>query len=125
MKTLNREQAIDHIRAAVLKLVDDDHSMCEVAARLGIFCRGFRRLGDDELTRRYQWLADRRGVEDRASIEDLANRWQLARQLATHEALACDVQTREHDACDGWASFTEAELERFHLELCDEAIAVT
>ncbi len=125
MKTLTREQAIDDIRTAVLRLVDDDHSMCEVAGKLGIYCRGFRRLDDDDLFRRYEWLAERRGVSDRGELEDLANRWQLARQLVTNHSLSCDVQAKEGDGCVGWLGFTDAQLEDYHRSLCGEEIAIS
>jgi L-iditol 2-dehydrogenase len=41
MRTLTRNQIIDALRAKFLTLVDDEHSICDVAARLHIFCGGF------------------------------------------------------------------------------------
>lgn len=124
MIPMTRREAIDGIRRAVLELVDDDHSMCEVAERLGIFCRGFRQFTDEELDRRYRWITDKRGVEDRAELEDLANRWQLARQLVQDEKLSCDVQTREHDTCLGWDGFDNQTLAEYYAALYGEEVFV-
>ena len=123
MRIVSRRQLIDELREYLLELVDDEHSMCEVAARKGIFCRGFSRLTDEELERRYAWLANRRAAS-RVELEDLANRWQLARQLVTNRALSCDVQATEHDSCRGWDEFSNDELAGFFRTLTGEPIAV-
>ena len=60
MKTLTRTQAIDALRSRLLELSDEDHSVCEVATRHGIYCHGFTQWSFDELKQRYWWLADRR-----------------------------------------------------------------
>lgn len=80
MKVVTRLQAIDDLRRAILQLVDDEHSMCDTAKRLGIYCRGFAQYADEELFERYKWIVQRRGVKTREELEDLANRWQLARR---------------------------------------------
>jgi hypothetical protein len=117
MLPITRNEAIFGIRRAVLALVDDDHSICEVAAKLGIFCGGFRRFSDEALVERYAWLASR--APDRPALEKLANRWQLAQQIACNAELACDVQTAAHDTCRGWDGFSDHELAGFYSELCD------
>ena len=124
MRTITRQDAIDGIRRAVLKLVDDDHSICQVAAEQGIMCKGFRRFTDDELAQRYDWLVKKKKPESREALEVLANRWQIARQLAEDERLACDVQMRDHDMCDGWDEFSNSRLARYYDELCHEAVEV-
>src|SRR5262245_34155187 len=122
MRTLDRHAAIQDIRAAVLKLVDDEHSVCELCTRLNIMCRGFRQLSDEELRRRYKWLVERRDPKTREELEVLANRWQLARQLATGKELACDVQLEERDTCDGWDTFSTTELARFYKQMIGEEV---
>lgn len=124
MRTVKRDEAIKDIRRELLKLVDDDHSVCEVAGRLGIFCRGFRQFSDQELERRYDWIVKRRNVKSREELEAFANRWQLARQFVQNQKLACDVQLDERDTCDGWDTFTLAQLERFYKQLCSEEVHV-
>jgi hypothetical protein len=39
----DEEFAIARLREALVKLTDDDHSLCQVAGERGIFCHGFRR----------------------------------------------------------------------------------
>jgi hypothetical protein len=124
MRTIKRDDAIQDIRREVLKLVDDDHSICAVSSRLGIFCRGFSQFSDEELFRRFSWIAKRRDVKTRPALEVFANRWQLARQLVLNKELACDVQLADRDGCDGWDSFTNVKLGQFHKELCGEEVEV-
>jgi hypothetical protein len=124
MRTLKREQAIGDIRRSLLALVDDEHSICQVATERNIFCRGFRRLSDAELARRYDWIVKRSGVTTRAELEQRANRWQLARQRAEDEELACDVQLHDRDTCIGWDEFSNERLELYYDELCGEHVHV-
>lgn len=124
MRTIPRTEAIRDIRREILQLVDDDHSMCQVAARLGIYCHGFRQFSDRELMERYEWLVRHRGETNREALEDLANRWQLARQLVRDEELSCDVQTVERDTCLGWDGFPDERLEEFYRKLCNEEVRI-
>jgi hypothetical protein len=39
----DEEFAIARLREALVRLTDDDHSLCQVAGERGIFCHGFRR----------------------------------------------------------------------------------
>jgi hypothetical protein len=43
MRTISRSQAICDLRRKLLELVDQERSLCLVAARRGIFCNGFGR----------------------------------------------------------------------------------
>jgi hypothetical protein len=96
-ETIAREEAIQTLRAEFLKLVDDENSICKVAAERGIFCKGFQRYSDFEIRKRYRWIARKDRRYTREEIEDLANRWQIARQ---------DVD----DSCRGWDDFSNEEL---------------
>jgi len=118
MRTLTRYEAIDRLRRELLRWVDDEHSMCLVAARVGIFCRGLAALDDGELRERYAWIVERRGLRTRREIEEDANRWQLSQQFVKGASIACDVQTDEADTCLGWNTFSLQELERFLRDLC-------
>lgn len=122
--TMTRDEAIRAIRARLLELVDDDHSMCQVAAEKGIYCRGFRRLTDAELKQRHSWLMRRNPDMSREQLEDFANRWQLARQIVDQVPISCDVQMLEHDTCEGWSTFDDATIARFHRELVGVEIAI-
>ena len=92
-------------------------SICKLAAQTGVFCKGFRRFSDDELKARFGWIAKKDPEMPRAQLEDVADRWQLARQDVLGALTSCDVQQLEHDSCGGWDDFTDEELTRFLREL--------
>lgn len=124
-RSITRESAISRLRIALLRLVDDEHSICLVAAQKGVFCQGFRRYTDDQLQEKYRSLLRARPGASRADVEDLANKWQLSRQLFDEVPLACDAQQREHDTCRGWDEFTNDDLARFCRELLGQDVAIT
>ena len=123
-EAIPRTEAIDLLREELLKLTDDDNSICKIAAEKGIFCQGFHRYGDGTLRRCYSWLDRKRPGLSREELEDLANRWQLARQEVDGLPLACDVQQREHDSCGGWDDFSNEDLSRFCSELTGRHVVV-
>ncbi len=114
---MTRAEAIRRLREALIAMTDEEHSMCQVATEKGIYCKGFRRLTDTEFRQRYDWLVSRNPKASRREIEDLANKWQLARQIVDKVPLSCDAQLKEHDTCNGWNEFTNAELEGFCREI--------
>ena len=124
VETIAREEAIKILRGELLKRVDDENSICKVAAEKGIFCKGFQRYSDFELRKRYRWIARKDRRYTREEIEDLANRWQLARQDVDELPLACDVQQVEHDSCRGWDDFSSEELGKFLYQLTGRVVAV-
>lgn len=127
MKTLTRDQAIDALRAKLVTFVDDEHSSCEVAARLGIFCGGFAQWTAGELRKRYDWIVAGRPAIKRHELEDLANRWQLARQFVLGTTIACDTQAGEHEhhhTCRGWREFDDARLAGFYRDLLGEDVEI-
>lgn len=121
---VSRSTAIRRLRDVLLLMTDDEHSICRVAADKGIFCRGFRRYTDEELRARYSWLVNRDPAISRDRLEDLADRWQLARQVFDDVPIACDAQQLEHDTCGGWDDFTNEELARYCRELLHEDITI-
>lgn len=120
---ISRTAVIDLLREELLSRLDDETSICKLAAEKGIFCRGFRRWSESELRRRFGWI-DRKRPMSREELEDLANRWQLARQEVRGASIACDVQRIEHDMCGGWDDFSNEELSRFYFELTGKNIRV-
>lgn len=124
LERITRENAVRRLRDVLVLLTDEDHSICRVAADKKIFCRGFRRYNDEELRSRYPWLVARNPSTTRGEIEEAADRWQLSRQVFDNLPLACDVQNLEHDTCDGWDEFTDADLARFFRELLHENVIV-
>jgi hypothetical protein len=127
MKKITRDQAINAIRAKLLTLVDDEHSMCEVASRLGIYCTGFSQFKTGPLRERYGWIVESRPGVKRPELEDLANRWQLARQYVLGTLISCDTQAGEHErhhTCLGWQTFADEQLAGFHSELLGEEIEI-
>lgn len=121
---MSRKSAIDTLRGELADRAKDEMSICKLAATTGVFCRGFRRYSDDELKERYGWIVRRNPEASRATIEDIADRWQLARQEVEGEPTSCDVQQVEHDTCGGWDDFSNDELARFVAELTGRRILV-
>ncbi len=106
-----RASLITELRNELALRANGDMSICRLAAETGVFCRGFRRYSDEELRQRYDWIAKK--TETRGELEDVADRWQMARQEVDHVPTSCDVQQIEHDGCNGWDDFSDDELSRF------------
>lgn len=121
---VSRQKAIDALREALLAETDEETSICKAAAEHGIFCRGFRQYGDNELRRKYDWIVRRRPDISRAELERIGNEWQLAQQQVHDLPLACDVQARYHDTCMGWDDFTDTQLAGFIKDLTGREIVV-
>jgi hypothetical protein len=120
---LTREGAIARLRAGLLRLSDGEHSMCEVAARLGVFCRGFRRWPDAEFLRVWTRAMGRSTHLNRSQMELLADLWQQTEQLRLRIPIVCDVRTG-CGPCRGWDEFSNADLERFCDEVLGESVVV-
>ena len=123
-EAIPRTEMIALLRAELVKLTDEENSICKVAAERGIFCKGFHRNSDGGLRRCYSWLDKRRPGMSREELEDLANRWQLARQIVDDLPLACDVQQKEQDSCRGWDDFSNEDLSKFFTELTGRSLIV-
>lgn len=123
-ETFSRTGLIDLLRQELLKRAGDDVSACKVAAEQGIFCHGFARYTEAELRRRYEWIVRRRPEMTREELEEIADRWQLARQDVEGIPIACDVQQKVHDTCRGWDDFSNEELSRFYFEMTGTDIVV-
>ena len=122
--SITRSEALLLLRSELSRLTDDDTSICKAAAERGIFCNGFKRYGDGELRRRYDWLARHNPAMTRPELEEMANKWQLARQEIEEMPLACDVQQKVHDTCNGWDDFSNEELSHFYSELTGRPVSV-
>jgi len=94
-----------------------DMSICKLAAQTGIFCKGFRRYSDAELKEHYAWISKRNPDASREELEEIADRWQLAREDVLGAKTSCDVQQLEHDSCGGWDDFSDDDLAKFLREL--------
>ena len=126
-QSITRAKAIAILRLTFLKELesrDGETSMCKLAAERGIFCHGFSQYGDGQLRRVYDWIARKDATASREDLEELANRWQIARQEVREMPLACDVQQREHDTCRGWDDFTDAQLAAFVQEMTGKEFLV-
>ena len=99
-------------------------SICKLAAQTGIFCKGFRRYSDAELQERYGWISKKNPDVPREELEEIADRWQLARQDVVGALSSCDVQQLEHDACGGWDDFGDEQLAGFLRELTGRSVVV-
>ena len=119
-----RDDLIALIRTELMKLTDEENSICKVAAEKGIFCRGFSHFSERELRRKFDWIVRKRPSLTRGQLEQIANDWQLAEQQLHERPIACDVQTDIHDICQGWDSFSNAQLEKLYYELSGAKMVV-
>lgn len=122
--SIERAEVINLLRSELLKHTDSETSACKYAADRGVFCRGFARFDDAEMRRKYNWITRRRPDMTREELEDVANRWQLARQDVDALPVACDVQQIEHDMCRGWDDFSNQELAQFYSSMTGKQIVV-
>lgn len=119
-----RGEAVARLRQALLTLVDDEHSICQVAAERGIFCRGFRRWNASDFDQRWRSAIGRSSHLSRAQMEEFANLWQLSEQLRQRVSLACDVKSNSFVGCRGWDEFSNAELSRFCADVLGSNVQV-
>lgn len=120
----HRNEAISRLRSSLLAMTDDEHSLCQVAAERGIFCRGFRRWSETEFDRRWRMYIGRSTHLSREQMEEFANLWELAEQIRKRVALACDAQTEARGPCRGWNEFSNAEIARFCNDVLGENVEV-
>jgi len=95
-------------------------SLCRVMTERMLFCRGFSAWNDTQLRERFHWFSEVRSEADRAELETLADRWQLADQGSRDLDLPCDlgaVAPAERCGCRGWQRFDDATLEAYRAEL--------
>jgi hypothetical protein len=120
-----RAEAIARLRTCLQGLCDDEHSMCQVAAECGIFCRGFRRWHDGEFHRRWKGVLGQSNHLTRPQMEEFANIWQLSEQIRCRVGLACDAQTIAPGPCRGWDEFPNETLARFCSDILGKSVIVT
>ena len=89
-----------------------------------MFCGGFAALSDEQLRRRFDWIARTRPGVSRKELERLISLYHLGRQEVDGLPICCDVETREHCGCDGWNRFDNLALEGAILELTGRRIVV-
>jgi hypothetical protein len=122
---LTRPEAIARIRATLSALTDDENCACSVAARYGVLCKGFTKLPDRAFRDRFSWIAKPRPLASRAELEQIVTAYHRGRLEARGSGgICCDVETREHCACDGWNQFDDAALERFCLEITGRRVSI-
>ena len=124
MRTMTRKEAVDAMRAKLLEVCDDEHSICEIAAQRNIFCHGFAQWTFGELKKRYPTIVRSRPAITPQELLDYANRWQLCRQTVRDSKIACDLQLDEGAlrTCRGWDEWPNADLARFYRELFGEEV---
>ena len=98
--------------------------MCRAAAEDGIFCRGFHRWPVSEFHDRWRGQLGVSTHLTRKQMEELADLWQLSEQIVRRSALICDAQTVAPGACRGWNEFSDADLQRFCLEILGERVSI-
>ena len=123
-EVVTRESLVSALRDELAQRAKGEMSICRLAAETGIYCNGFRRFSDGELKRNYGWISRKNPDVPREELEEIADRWQLARQDVQGVATSCDVQQMEHDGCRGWDDFSNEDLSRFLLELSGRRVVV-
>jgi hypothetical protein len=121
---LSRPEALERIRRKLAPLTDEQSCLCSVAGRLGILCGGFRNLSDEDFRRRFDWIARKRPGASREELEQLVSFYHLGRQASTGAVLCCDLETREHCACDGWNAFANPDLEKIFEKITGRPVRI-
>jgi hypothetical protein len=124
VEDLSRPLAIDRVRRVLAALQSEERCACAIASRYGIFCRGFEELSDAEFRQRIFWISRTRPQATREELEALVSQYHLGKQQATGAAVCCDVETREHCACDGWNTFDNKTLEEQCLKLTGRPVRI-
>jgi hypothetical protein len=114
---MTRPQAIAAIRERLAALCDEEHCACSAAAHLGVLCKGLSGMTDDQLRKRFEWIARRRPDASRAELERLISLYHIGRQEVGAFAVCCDAETRDHCGCDGWNQFDNTRLAETYKEL--------
>lgn len=122
---VSRSTLIAALREELSRRAKGDMSICRLAAQTGVFCRGFRRFTDAELKERFGWIAKKHPEATRPELEEIADRWQMARQDVLGALTSCDVQQLEHDSCGGWDDFSNEDLSAFLRELTGRQVVVS
>jgi hypothetical protein len=123
-ESMSRPEAIELLRSRLEAMTDPEHCLCDVAGRLGILCKGFRDLSDGEFRRRFDWIARKRPNIPRPELERLVSLYHSGREEVAGARLCCDVETREHCACDGWNAFDNRDLERFCRDIAGRDVRI-
>lgn len=121
---LSRPAAIARVRATLAALTDDENCACAVAGRYGVLCGGFTKLPDEDFKSRFAWIANKRRGATREELERCVSLYHLGRQETRGAAICCDVETRDHCACDGWNQFDNTDVERFCLEITGSSVSI-
>lgn len=121
---LSRPEAIARIRTTLAALTDEENCACSVSARYGVLCKGFTKLPDREFRDRFSWIASTRPTAPRSELEKIVTAYHQGRVQVRGGGICCDVETREHCACDGWNQFDDAALEKFCLEITGKRVSI-
>ena len=81
-------------------------------------------MTDKEFRQRFNWIARPRPRASREELEELVSAYHLGRQQIAGAILCCDVETRDHCACDGWNQFDNSALEAFCLQVTGQKIRI-
>jgi hypothetical protein len=120
----SRDDAIGRLRFTLEKLTDGEHSMCQIAADQGVFCRGFRRWNDAEFHRKWSPAIGSSTFLTRVQMERFANLWQLMEQARLRVVFACDAEALCPGACRGWDEFGNEQLARYCAKVLNTNVQV-
>jgi hypothetical protein len=112
-----RLRIIALLRRELSRRAANDKSICKLAAEQGVFCRGFARFSETELRGTYEWIVRFLPHLLRDQLEEIADRWQIARQASEQVPTSCDVQQKLRRTCAGWDDFSTEELFALYREM--------
>jgi len=121
----SRSEVIARLRRKLSQLAQGDHCLCETAARLGIFCKGFKRFSDAEFNQRFGAIVRTHKRQPRQALEALAALDHWRRQEAAGAAICCDVETKEQVSCTGWNGFDARTLEGYHRKIIGTPVRIS
>lgn len=104
-------------------LKDEEDTVCDVAAREGVFCRGFDRFPTPILRKSFPWLAHDPEIS-REDLVDRIRRWINARKFVLSLPSACDVEACEKDMCMGFEGFDDEKIAASYQEMFGESVEI-
>jgi hypothetical protein len=113
-----REDALKRVRELLAAQTRPDETTCEVAARLGIFCRGYDQWTLEQLREIYPWLAKKMPASTpREQFLQLIVAWDGARKLVHKAPTTCDVKALDHEGCLGFDRFSNQQLKEMFSQI--------
>lgn len=124
MERLTRSECIHRMQKWLAgRLQGDEDTVCDVAAREGVFCRGFDRFPTPILKKSFPWLSHDPNLT-REQLLERVRKWIHAREFVLDEHDACDLMACEKDMCTGWQGFNDEKVSATYEEMFGEPVEI-